>query len=106
MAAAVTVSPASPVHAESACEVAASGLDVNDASTYDVNAIPSEDPISYYFKASATGQDDLVSPVFGASAEGDAEWHDLIFGAAGSWTVGVYLVSDDSEVASTSVTVS
>lgn len=108
MSAAVSITPTSGniISVETACEVRATGLTVNDSTTYDVNASPSEDPFVYYFKLSKSGSDDLISPVFSASATGTAEWHDIIPTAAGSWTLGVYDNDDDSSVVTTSVTVS
>lgn len=108
MAAAVTIYPASGsiTAAMTVCRITASGADLNDASEYDEDATPSEPELRYYFQASKTGTDPLVSHVFAPSPAGAHEWNSVIFPVAGSWTLTLKDASDDSTVATTSVTVS
>jgi hypothetical protein len=88
-----------------ACHFTVSGLPTNDAAEYDENEIPTEPAVAYYFQASLAGQEDLKSHVFTPSADGDHEWDGVIFPAAGTWTLEVLDVSDDSTADSTSVVV-
>lgn len=108
MAAAVTVTPASGsiTHDKDTVTVHASGLTTNDATAYDNTKYPTEPEIRYYFKSSASGKTTFTSAPFACAHDGTADlvpgWQ---FDAAGTYTVGVYLVSDDSSVATTSVVV-
>lgn len=56
--------------------------------------------IRYYFSAECTGQDTAKSPVF----SGNGAWLGWIPPAAGSWTVHLRKVADDSSVTSLAVT--
>lgn len=60
----------------------------------------------YYLKATLAGQDPLRSHVFSPSQDGKHTWDDVMFPAAGSWTLAMHDVLDDSVVHSESVTVS
>jgi len=57
--------------------------------------------VRYYLSAECTGQDTAKSPQF----SGDFEWDGWVFPAAGSWTLHLRQVSDDSSVADLAVTV-
>lgn len=108
MTAAVAIVPASGsiTHAQTACEVTATGLTINDSTAYDITKYPTEPAVTYYLRLAATGQQTLKSPVFAPSPAGAAEWHDVIIPAAATWTLTVCKVSDDSVIATASVVVS
>lgn len=57
--------------------------------------------IRYYLSAECSGQDTAKSVVF----SGDFQWDGWIPPAAGSWTIHLRKVEDDSSVASLAVTV-
>jgi hypothetical protein len=106
MTASVTATPTSGTAVLTVFRATCSGVPNNTATGYDTTAYPTEPQVTYYFKASASGQTTLKGPVFSTNGAGDAEWDGLIIPAAGSWTIGVYKTSDDSSVATTAVTVS
>lgn len=102
---AVTCAPASPTSVLTACVIACSDVPANDHSAQDISKYPVDPQITYYFEATASGQDALKSHEFAPNG-GAHQWFDVIFPAAGSWTVALRKVSDDSSVATASVTVS
>jgi hypothetical protein len=53
----------------------------------------------YYVRCTLSGQDPLRSHVFGPSSDGKHEWDNVLFPAAGTWTMTVRDVSNDSVVA-------
>jgi hypothetical protein len=61
--------------------------------------------ITYRIRARKTGLDDLISHKFAPNADGKHQWDDVTFPAAGSWTITLRKASDDSQVATASVTV-
>lgn len=101
----VTCTPAAPTAALDACEILVEDADANDAAAYDANLYPSMPEIRYYIEATASGVDPLRSHVFAPNG-GKHQWHNVIFPEAGSWTVTLHDASDDSSVATDSVTVS
>ena len=107
MAAAVVVTPASGsiTHLVTAVRVTVTGASSNNSSAYDSAIYPTEPAFKYILRFSKTGQDNLTSPVFTTAADGTAEWNDVILPAAGSWTLALLNTSDDSQVATASVTV-
>ena len=87
--------------------VTVSGAADNDASSYNTANYPTEDENRYYLLFDApAGTDDKRSYVFNVSADGDHVFNNFIFDAAGNWTVRLRDASDDSDVATASVTVS
>lgn len=92
-----------PVATVTAVHIEATGLTVNETQTHQhiVDGVYAA-PITYYLTAECTGVDTLTSIRFQGPAQ---EWNDVIFPAAGSWTLHVRKDSDDSSVASHSVTV-
>ena len=56
-------------------------------------------------KAELDGEDTLVSHEFEPNSDGLHSWFNVMFPAAGSWTMTLYATSDDSELATASVTV-
>lgn len=105
--AAVAITPASGsiTAVKTVCRVTCSAVANNTVTGYSTSIYPTEPQVTYYFKASKTGADALKSPVLTTNAAQIAAWDTLIFPSAGSWTVGIYKTSDDSSVATTSVTV-
>lgn len=92
---------------ETVVRVTVAGADANDASTYDVDNYPTEDAMEYYLLFDApSGTDDKRSYTFNVSADGEHVFNNFIFDAAGSWTVRLRDASDDSDVATSAVTVS
>lgn len=108
MSAAVAVSPASGsiTHLVTAVRVTCTGAPSNTATGYDPTLYPSEPAVNYYFKLAKSGQDSLKSPVFSTNPGGTAEWNDVIIPAAGTWTLTLSKVSDDTAAATASVVVS
>lgn len=107
MAAAVTIryedDTANPIALLTAVHVEATGLTLNETQTSEgVDEETLADPITYYIRGRCTGVDDLISPRFQGPGY---VWDDVIFPAEGSWVVTVRKDSDDSQVATHSVTV-
>lgn len=107
MAVAITITPASGdvIATVSACRVDVTGANDNDPTTYDVNAIPTEDPIPFRLVATLAGQDDLVSHEFNVSADGEHTWDNIIFPEDGTWSLKLVDQRDDSDAATLSVVV-
>jgi len=103
----VTITPASGsiTAVKTACYVTCATVPNNTVTGYNTANYPGEPQVTYYFKATATGQQTLKSRVFSTNPNGTADWPDVIFPAAGSWTLGVYKTSDDTSVVTTAVTV-
>ena len=107
MAAALAITPASGsvTATVSACRIDVSGADQNDLTAYDANAYPTAPEIRYYITAEEGGVEKGRSHVFSPNG-GKHEWNGYIFPYAGSWTMHLRKVSDDSSVANLAVTVS
>jgi len=97
-------SPPDIVATETVVFVSSTDLPKNTDTGYDEDNYPASPAVNYYFQADLAGQDSLRSQVFSPN-DGHGEWNDLIFPADGTWAVGVFDVSDDSQVATTNVTV-
>jgi len=102
----IAITPAAPIAVTSACRVDVTDAPVNDATAYDASKYPSEPAILYYLSFERTGSDTGKSQAFQPAADGSFTFNSYIFPDAGSWTVHLRKVSDDSSVAQTSVTVS
>lgn len=87
-----------------AVHISSTELPKNTSTGYDEDNYPASPEVTYYFSAELDGQDDLRSQVFSPN-DGHGEWQGLVFPAAGSWDVHARKVSDDSSVASATVTV-
>ncbi len=83
----------------------ATGLDANDDTAYDDEFYPTSPALVYRIRCRMTGEDDLLSQRFSPNG-GTHTWPAVIFPAAGTWTCTVRDTSDDSEVASLSVSAS
>lgn len=97
MAAALAITPASGsiTATVNACRINVTGASPNMADGTENR---------YRIIASCTGVDDLVSHEFNVNG-GKHEWNNLIFPEAGSWTVDLVDLSDDSVAATLAVTV-
>lgn len=84
-----------PVAAVTTCFISCDDAPKNTDTGYDADAYPASPAVNYYFNATCAGRDELRSQVFSPD-NGHGEWNDLIFPAAGSWTVGLYDVTDDN----------
>lgn len=107
MAVAITITPesGSVIATVSACRINVTGASSNDASTYNVSDVPTEDPIPYRLVALKSGIDSLVSHEFNVSQDGKHQWDDVIFPDDGTWTVRLVDQRDDSIDATLSVVV-
>jgi hypothetical protein len=97
-------SPPDIIAGETVLFISTTDLPKNTSTGYDNTKYPASPAVNYYFLAELAGQDDLRSQVASPN-DGHIEWPDLILPAAGAWAVGVFDVSDDSQVATTTVTV-
>ncbi len=107
MSVAIAIVPASGsvVAKVSACRITVTGANDNDPTTFDEDAIPTEDPIPFRLVATKSGIDDLVSHEFNVSADGEHQWDNVIFPDDGTWSVKLVDQRDDSNAATLSVTV-
>lgn len=108
MSAALTLTPASGsiVSTKSIVRVDVTGAASNDTTGYDTTKYPTEPEIRYYIQAVASGQPTLKSYAFAPAPGGTHSLNSLVFPGAATWTVTLNKVSDDSAVATASVTVS
>jgi hypothetical protein len=99
MAAALTITPASgAVTAKhSVCRIDVTGASPNNDDGTELRL--------YILADAPEGVDDGRSEVFAVSADGKHSWLNYIFPEAGSWTLRLKKVSDDSDVATLAVTV-
>ena len=108
MAAAVSVSPASPRSTIDACVISVTGADQNDTGA----PVPADYPVQaekrYYLTfESPDGTEQGRSYVFGVNEDGDHDFQSYIFPSAGTYVVHLRDTVDDSSVAdSGNVTVS
>jgi hypothetical protein len=103
---AIAIEPAAPVHVTSACRVDVTDAPVSDTTAYDKDKYPTSPEIRYYLAFERSGSDTGKSQVFSPAADGSFTFNSYIFPDAGSWTVHLRKVSDDSSVANLAVTVS
>ena len=107
MAVTVTLTPSSGsiTAATTVVKFDIAGLTLNDNTTFDTTHHPSEDEVRYYITFEVGGKELGRSPEFACNADGEWQFNNYIFPVAGSWSVIVRQVSDDSSVKSVSVTV-
>ena len=107
MAAAVAITPASGsiTAKSSACRIDISGAAGNTLTGYDPAQYPSSPERRYYITTEESGTEYGRSHVFAPNG-GAHQWMNYIFPHAGSWTVHLRNVSDDSSEADVAVTVS
>lgn len=108
MTAAIDITPASGnITAKSTvCRIDVSGQPAQDESAFDATKYPTEPEILYYLAFELGGEEYGRSPVFGVTPVGAHQFNNYIFPEAGSWTVNLRHVDDDSSEDSISVTVS
>ena len=105
MAAAVTVTPVSPVEIKDACVVHVTGADPNDAGDYTTEQYPTRAELRYYLAFVKGGVEYGRSYVFAPGADGTHEFPNYIFPSDGAWDVNLCNVADDSVAATVAVTV-
>lgn len=109
MPAAVAITPASgSITAKTTvCKVAVTGASANILASYTTSVYPTSPQSQFYLLFDApAGTDDGRSYVFNVASDGTHLFNNYIFPAAGSWTIRLRKASDDSDVATASVTVS
>ena len=92
------------VNSVTAVHISSTDLPANTLTGYDPDNYPASPEVTYYFSGELSGEDDARSQVF-APDDGHGEWHGWVPPAAGTWTIHVRKVADDSSVASTSLEV-
>lgn len=106
MSATVTCTPAAPA-AHNFCRIDVAGGSANTATGYDDTKYPSEPEVRYYLTFEKGGATLGKSYVFGVDPiNGDHTFNNYAFPSSGSWTVRLNDASNDSSVATASVTVS
>jgi hypothetical protein len=107
MAAALAITPASGsvVATVSACRIDVSGAEGNDVTQFDADIYPTAPERRYYITAEESSIEYGRSHVFAPNG-GKHEYNGYIFPHAGSWTLHLRNVSDDSSEANLAVTVS
>lgn len=108
MSAAITVTPSSGTAEMTVFYPKVTGLDANDATAYDNTKYPSEPELTYYVRATATGEATLKSVTFAPNPDGTAApvpegW---VLSNNATWTFSVRKTSDDSSVATVDVVAS
>lgn len=106
--ASIAVTPAAPVAVVDSCKVRVTDAVQNDDSAYDTDepiAYPRSPEMLYYLTFELGGDEHGRSYIFGTNDEGTHEFYNYVFPEDGSWTVRLNDASDDSSVATASVTV-
>lgn len=98
MAAAITARSATGtvVHKLTFAHISVTGVDDNTAAGAERR---------YYLQATKSGESTLRSHVFGPSQDGKHTWDNVMFPSAGSWSVTLRDVSNDSTIATLALTV-
>lgn len=91
--------------AQSFCKVTVAGGVENTATGYSTLAYPQSPEVRYYLTFELGGEVLGRSYTFGVDADGGHVFPNYVFPESGSWTVRISKVSDDSSVATASVTV-
>lgn len=105
MSVAVAAVPASGTHKD-VFRFDITGATGNDSGSADPTKYPVQPEVRYYLAYEKGGTEYGRSQVFGVTPVGSFQIYDYIFPSSGSWTVSLHKVSDDSSVATASVTVS
>jgi hypothetical protein len=85
-----------------AVHVSSTALAPNTLTGYNASNYPASPEVTYYFSAELTGQDSGRSQVFAPNG-GKGYWEGWVPPAAGTWTIHVRKVSDNSSVANTTL---
>jgi hypothetical protein len=85
-----------------AVHISCTALPKNTTTGYNASNYPASPEVTYYFSAELAGQDSGRSQVFAPNG-GKGYWEGWVPPAAGTWTIHVRKVADDSSVASTSL---
>lgn len=108
MPVAIECVPSAPTAQRDVCRVEVTEAEVWDASAEidpENPTYPAQPEKRYYLTFEKGGDILGTSYVFGVSAVGNHEFYDYIFPSDGSWTIRLNDSSDDSSVATESVTV-
>jgi hypothetical protein len=103
--ASIAVTPAEPVAVVDSCKVRVTEADQNTDTGYDADNYPASPEMLYYLTFELGGDEQGRSYIFGTNDEGTHEFYNYVFPEDGSWTVRLNDASDDSSVATASVTV-
>lgn len=106
MPVAIACVPSSPTAVLSACRVTVTGAAPNDTAGYDVDEYPTSPEMRYYLTFEKSSVIHGRSYVFNVDSDGSHIFNNYIFPDDGSWTIRLNDASDDSSVATQSVTVS
>lgn len=101
----LTCVPAAPVAVIDACKVLVDEAAQNTDTGYDEDNYPASPEMLYYLTFELGGDELGRSYIFGTNDEGTHEFYNYVFPEDGSWTVRLNNASDDSSVATASVTV-
>jgi len=101
----ITCVPASPEAITDACRVTVDDAPDNTDTGYDANNYPASPAVNYYLTFELGGTEMGRSYVFGTNDDGTHEFNNYVFPDDGSWTIRLNDASDDSSVATASVTV-
>lgn len=107
MPAALTITPASGsiTAAKDICVVSVTGATANDDTAFSVNTYPRSPAINYYIAFTKGGTEYGRSYIFSPAPDGTHAFTNYIFPSSGSWTATLRKSSNDSSVATLSVTV-
>ena len=96
MAASVTVTPASGsiVSKKTVCTFAITGTEANDVSEFNAAIYPTEPEHRFVLTMVVGGVEVGRSQVFGTTPVGDFQFNGYIFPSAGTYTVGLYDVTN------------
>jgi hypothetical protein len=103
--ASLACTPAEPIAVIDSCKIRVEEAEQNTDEGYDENIYPSSPEMLYYLTFELGGDEMGRSYIFGTNDEGTHEFYNYVFPEDGSWTVRLNDASDDSSVATASVTV-
>jgi len=101
---AITPASGSITHAKTICRVDVSGAPANTLTGYDPAKYPSSPAVRYYIAFIVNAVEEGRSYVFGVNG-GKHSFNNYIFPSAGTWTLNLCDVKDDSTAATLSVVV-
>lgn len=103
----ITCTPTSPTAVKDFCRVDVTHTPENTLVGYNASVYPSSPEVRYYMKFTEGGKEYGRTPVFSTSGN-DGSWtfNNYLFPHAGTWTVTLCDVADDTTKATLSVTVS
>ena len=103
----ITASSTTPTAGKTAINLTVGAAPANTATGYNTSNYPASPAILYYISIEKSGSTSLVSPRFTPDAvNGAYVWPAVVIPSAGTWSAVLRLHSDNSSVASTSITAS